>query len=98
MTGTASTIAPQGTGIAYFTSILEQFSYGDFAGPAEMLGGIVLFLTARRTIARTLGLLLFIGVLTGYANGYNLVEMLTILSNFLGETARFLQAAVPASA
>ena len=91
ITGTASTITPQGSGLSYLTSILEQFSYSGIAGPVEVLGGIALFLTARRVLARTLGLLLFIGLLAGYANGYSLADMLGILSTALQAAAGFLE-------
>ena len=56
---------------------------GGFAGPVERLGAMVLFLTAPRTGARTLGLLLFIGFLAAYANGYSLPEMPTAVLELL---------------
>ena len=92
ITGTASTITPAGAGFDALPQILEQFSAGGLAGPAELLAGIVLFMTARRTIARTLGLLAFIAFTVAYVNGYSLVDMLTALSDFLAAVAGRLEA------
>lgn len=68
-------------GLESITTLLQQFSMGGFSGPVELLGGIVLFLTARRTIARTLGLLAFIAMVVAYTQGYTLVDLLPLLSS-----------------
>jgi len=80
-----------GGGIDTLGGILQSLSVGGIAGPVELLGGIVLFLAARRTIARTLGLLLFIGFIWAYANGYELPQMLSIISDLLERAAAALK-------
>lgn len=85
-------IASTGAGFESLPAILQNFSAGGIAGPVELLGGIVLFLAARRTVARTIGLLGFVGFLWAYANGYELPEMLSFLSDLLGRIAGALEA------
>jgi len=91
ITGTASAMTlPAGT--ESFVGLMEQLSVGGLTGPVEILGGAALFLTARRAIARTLGLLLFIGFAAAYANGYSVPEMLTALSDLLKRAAGLIDA------
>ncbi len=77
-------------GVQSITGLLERAASGGFAGPVELLGATVLFLTARRTIARTIGLLLFIGFMAATVNGYSMQEMLTVLSDLLRAAAGLL--------
>ncbi len=89
--GASSSVASV-SGVQSFSGLLEQVASGGLAGPVELLGATVLFFTARRTIARTIGLLLFIGFMTAYANGYSMPEMLTALSELLKGAAGVLDA------
>lgn len=89
MMGAPTALAPA-NGFQSFHGILERLASGGLAGPAELAGAVVLFLTARRTIARTLGVLLFIGFMAGSANGYTFSEMLTTLSDLLKGAAGVL--------
>lgn len=79
-------------GVQSISGLLERVASGGFAGPVELLGATVLFFTARRTIARTIGLLLFIGFMAAYVNGYSMQEMLTALSELLRGVAGVLDA------
>ena len=88
----ASSAATSLGGVQSFSGLLERVASGGFAGPVELLGATVLFFTARRTIARTIGLLLFIGFMAAYVNGYSLVEMLNALSELLRGAAGVLDA------
>ena len=74
-----------------FAAVLERFAAGGLAGPVELIGAVVLFLTARRTIARTLGLLLFIGFIAAYMRGYSVPDILTALSALLEGAAGALE-------
>lgn len=86
ITGTAAPLTAP-AGFESLTGLLQNISAGGLTGPVEILGGAALYLTARRTIARTLGLLLFIGFITAYANGYSTAEILTALSKLLSSAA-----------
>ena len=74
-------------GLEPFAAMVQQFSMNGFSGPAELIGGIVLFLTARRAIARTLGILAFIGLLFAYSQGYSLVDIASYVWAVLGAAA-----------
>jgi hypothetical protein len=65
---------------------------GAIAGPVALFGGVGLFLAARRTIARTLGLMLFISFIAAYANGYRLEDMISALSAAIESGAGALEA------
>jgi len=95
ITATAPPIPAPGGGLATLEGVLQNFSAGGLAGPVELIGGIVLFLAARRTIARTLGVLGFIGFIVAYANGYELPEILAALSDILERASGALQSAAP---
>lgn len=87
--GSSSAAASLG-GVQSMSGLLERVASGGFAGPVELLGATVLFFTARRTIARTIGLLLFIGFMAAYVNGYSMQEMLTVFSDLLRAAAGLL--------
>jgi len=76
--------------------VWESISAGGMAGPVEMLGGVALFLAARRAIARTCGLLLFIGFVFAYVQGYTLSDILLALSGAIGDAAGALERAAAA--
>lgn len=99
MTGsaTAQPIAAP-AGLEPFAAMVQQFSMNGFSGPAELIGGIVLFLTARRAIARTLGLMAFIGLLVAYSQGYSFADIASYIWSVLGAAAEAAnQAAVSQS-
>lgn len=76
--------------IDFLDNIWQSVSVGGLAGPIELLGGAALFFAARRTISRTLGLLLFVGFIAAYANGYSAADMLNALSGLLQGAAGVL--------
>ncbi len=71
-------------------SLWQALSANGLAGPVELLGGIVLFFAARRTVSRTIGLLGFVGFAAAYANGYSLPEMLAVLSQIMAAASELL--------
>ena len=56
-----------------------------------MLGGMALFLAARRVVSRMVGLLGFIAFMAAYAQGYSLSDMILALSSLLDEASVVLQ-------
>ena len=98
ITGAAAPAASYDAGFEPLSGLLQQLSVTGFSGPAELIGGVILFLTARRAIARTLGLLAFIAFLLAYANGYSLSDMLTALSSLLAWASGALDQAAVQSA
>lgn len=72
-------------------SIFPSLAASGMTGPMQLIGGIVLFLAARRTISRTAGLMAFIAFLAAYANGYTLVDMLGAASSVLEQAAGALE-------
>ena len=98
MTGTAQSVMPTGNGFESLAGVLQQMSMNGLAGPVEIIGGIVLFLTTRRAIARMLGLLAFIGFAVALANGYSLADMLAFLSTLFSGAAGVLEQAALNSA
>jgi hypothetical protein len=66
------------------------------SGPVQLVGGVLLFLAARRTISRTAGLLIFLACVVGYSNGYTLADMLSGASAVLEGAAGALET-IPAS-
>ncbi|WDI30938.1 hypothetical protein PUV54_13340 [Hyphococcus flavus] len=60
-------------------------------GPLQLVGGVLLFLAARRTISRTAGLMAFIAFVAAYANGYDIADMLQMASNVLQGAAGALE-------
>ena len=87
LTGGASAFGASGSNIGFIDNIWTSLSANGMAGPGELLGGIALFLAARRTISRTVGLLAFIVFAVAIANGYTLADMLGMLSSFLESAA-----------
>ena len=77
-------------------SIFPSLAASGMTGPMQLIGGVVLFLAARRTISRTAGLMAFIAFLAAYANGYTLVDMLSAASSVLDQAAGVLET-VPAT-
>ena len=90
----AAPAAPQG--LETIAAIAQQFSMNGFAGPAELIGGLVLFLTARRGIARTLGVLAFIALVAAYAQGITLADIASLAWAQLGVAATALADAAAA--
>lgn len=91
MTGAPEGFAEIRSNVPLLDGMWESISAGGLAGPVEMLGGVALFLAARRAIARTCGLLLFIGFVFAYAQGYTLSDILMALSSVIGDAAGALQ-------
>ncbi|WP_411818017.1 hypothetical protein [Hyphococcus sp. DH-69] len=77
--------------IGFLDQIWSSLAVNGMAGPVELLAGIALFLAARRTISRTLGLGLFIAFIAAQANGYDVSDMLKLLSNLLKSAAGALE-------
>ncbi len=93
MTGAPEGFAELHSHVAWLDTIWSSISAGGLAGPVELIGGVALFFAARRTIARLLGLLLFVGFVTAYANGYSASDMLGFLANLLAQAAGALEPA-----
>lgn len=66
------------------------------SGPVQLVGGVLLFLAARRTISRTAGLMIFLACVIGYSNGYTLADMLNGASVVLQGAAGALES-IPAA-
>jgi len=77
-------------------SIFPALGSSGLTGPLQLVGGVLLFLAARRTISRTAGLMAFIAFIAAYANGYTLVDMLSAASSVLDNAAGALES-IPAS-
>lgn len=78
-------------GLESLGAMLQQMSMGGIAGPVELIGGLALFLTARRAIARTLGLLAFIAFVVAYAQGYSIADMIAFISTLFTGAAGALE-------
>lgn len=83
LTGGGSAFGTTGSNIGWLDGLWTSLSANGMAGPVELLGGIALFLAARRTVSRTVGLLAFIVFAVAIANGYTLADMLGMISTFL---------------
>ncbi|MEM9014105.1 MAG: hypothetical protein AAGB02_03255 [Pseudomonadota bacterium] len=89
-------IASSEPGAVSLNAVLENIAMGGLTGPIEILGGLALFFAARRPLARTLGVLAFIGFLWAYTNGYGVAELLPILSALFLQFAGAVDAQVAA--
>lgn len=87
MTDAPQLFAPLQSEIDVLDRVWQSFSAGGLAGPAELIGGLALFMAARRPMARTLGLLGFVAFAALYANGVTVPEMQTTLSASLAAAA-----------
>ena len=87
MTGAPVGFAELNSAIPWVDAVWGSISAGGLAGPAELLGAATLFFATRRTISRTVGLLLFIGFIAAYSNGYSASQMLIALSDLLAGLA-----------
>lgn len=72
-------------------AVFPSLAASSLTGPLQVVGGIILFLAARRTISRTAGLMGFLGFLAAYANGYSLADMLSVASDVLKTAASLLE-------
>ena len=93
MTSAPAGFAELHSKVAWLDSIWSSLSASGLAGPVELLGGVALFFAARRTMARTVGLLAFIAYVTAYANGYSTADMLSVLAQLLSSAAHALEPA-----
>jgi hypothetical protein len=91
LSGASGGIATVGSEIESFNGLWQSLSASGLAGPVELFAGIVLFFAARRTIARTLGLLVFIAGVVAYAQGYTVTDMVSVVSSLLENAAAILQ-------
>ncbi len=87
LTGGTSAFGASGSNIGFLDNIWTTLSANGMAGPVELLGGIALFLAARRTVSRTFGLMAFIVFAAAIANGYTVSDILGMLSSFLERAA-----------
>ena len=72
-------------------AVFPSLASSGLTGPLQLVGGIILFLAARRTISRTTGLLAFVAFLAAYANGYTVVDILSATSDLLDSAAGALE-------
>ncbi len=91
LSGASGGFATVGSEIESLDGLWQTLSTTGLAGPVELFAGVVLFFAARRTIARTLGLLVFIAGVAAYAQGYTATDMLSALSWLLENAAVILQ-------
>ncbi|MHA7872414.1 MAG: hypothetical protein ACX939_08700 [Hyphococcus sp.] len=91
MTSTPEGFTALESNIGMIDVVWKSLSTNGLAGPIELLGGLVLFFAARRTLARTLGLVGFIAFIAAYAHGYTLSDMIAALSVLLEKAAHVLQ-------
>ncbi len=68
-------------------AVFPSLASSGLTGPMQLVGGVILFLAARRTISRTAGLMAFIAFLAAYANGVTVADMLTAASYALEQAA-----------
>ena len=71
--------------------VFPSLAASGMTGPLQLVGGVILFLAARRTVSRTAGLMAFIAFLAAYANGYSLADILTAASDALEGAAGVLE-------
>lgn len=71
--------------------VFPSLAASGLTGPLQLVGGVILFLAARRTISRTAGLMGFLAFLAAYANGYSLADMLSVASDVLEGAAGVLE-------
>jgi len=91
LTGASVGIATVGSEIESLNGLWQSLSASGLAGPVELFAGVVLFFAARRTIARTVGLIAFIAFVVAYAQGYTATDMLGVASSLLESVAALLQ-------
>jgi len=75
--------------------IFPSLAASGVTGPLQLVGGVLLFLAARRTISRTAGLMGFIAFIAAYANGYSLADILGGAADVLNGAASALDS-IPA--
>jgi len=71
--------------------IFPSLAASGMTGPLQLVGGVLLFLAARRTISRTAGLMAFIAFIAAYANGYSLADILGSAADVLDGAAGVLE-------
>ncbi len=91
MTGAPGGFATIGSEVGTLGAFWQSLSATGLTGPVELLAGVILFFAARRTIARTLGLVAFVAFIAAYANGYSTSDMLGVLASLLEGAAGALQ-------
>ncbi len=87
-TSGVSTLSSQ---FSFLNTLWASISANGLAGPIELLGGLALFLAARRVVSRMVGLLGFIAFMAAYAQGYSLSDMILGLSSLLEGASVVLQ-------
>ena len=95
LTGATSIVSGEtmasGGDLGLLSAVFPSLAASGMTGPMQLIGGVVLFLAARRTISRTTGLMVFIAFMAAIANGYSLTDMLSLLSNLLQSAAGALE-------
>ena len=91
LTTEASLFGEIGSDVDFLDRIWNSIAVNGMAGPVELLAGFVMFFAARRTVSRTIGLLVFIGFIAAYSNGYSAAEVLTFASDWLAKLALVLE-------
>lgn len=77
------TVAAAGGDLGMLSAVFPSLAASGMTGPLQLAAGVLLFLAARRTVSRTLGLMAFIVFAAAVANGYTLADMLAMAANFL---------------
>ena len=94
MSSESSGVSTLSSQIPFLDMLWASISANGLAGPIELLGGLALFLTARRVVSRMVGLLGFIAFIAAYAQGYSIGDMVLGLSAWL-ETASVALQSLP---
>jgi len=87
-TGEVVTLSSQ---FGFLDTLWASISTNGLAGPIELIGGLALFLAARRSLSRMVGLLGFIAFMVAYVQGYTVSDMILTLSSILESAAGILQ-------
>ncbi len=91
MSSETSGISTLSSQFSFLDTLWASISANGLAGPIELLGGLALFLAARRVVSRMIGLLGFIAVMAAYAQGYSVSDMILALSSLLEGASEVLQ-------
>ncbi len=83
MTSGSGEFATLSSEIDVLDTLWGSLAANGLAGPIELIGGVALFLAARRAMSKMIGLVGFIAFMVAYAQGYSVNDMILMLSSVL---------------
>jgi len=83
MTSGTGEFATLSSEIDFLDTLWGSLVSNGLAGPIELIGGVTLFLAARRAMSRMIGLIGFIAFMVAYAQGYSISDMILAVSSIL---------------